>query len=194
MEVRLKQRAIGAIVLTALAIIFLPMLLEGSAEERARLTAVIPEPPRIDLKVVTIQDITARMEAMAQESAAGVPGAIDYVEVAEEEVTDFLPPADGKAEPSFDQNNLPVSWSLKLGSFKSQENALNLRTTLRGADFKTYIIRGTTEEGPIFRVYVGPMLDRGRLAVIGREIETKFDLKGRIVRYRIEDDAGQLGG
>ncbi|MEX1236851.1 MAG: SPOR domain-containing protein, partial [Pseudomonadales bacterium] len=84
---------------------------------------------------------------------------------------------------------------LQLASFKNPENALNLRESLRQSEFRSYIIQARTdEEGEVYRVFVGPMLQKSRLSVIGKELESKFDLKGRIVRYRIEDDAGQLGG
>ncbi len=185
MDIRLKQRVTGAIVLTMLAIIILPMLLDGSQEDRARVIARIPEPPVIELRSLTIGEIERNITALEQESAAKLPDLVvdttDYVKEPPDQLV-------------LDQNELPVSWSLQLGSFKSKENAVRLRESLRQADFLTYIIQAQTDEGETYRVYVGPMLQRNKLLEIGAEIENRFDLKGQIVRYRIEDDKGQLGG
>jgi DedD protein len=182
-ETRLKQRVIGAVVLIALAIIVLPMLLDGSAEDRARIDASIPEPPRIDLESLSVEDIDRRMQIMEQTSAEQLP-----------KMVEDKGPARPAEELALDANNLPVSWSLQLGSFSKPENALSLRDTLRAAEFHAYIIQARTPEGEMYRVLVGPMLQKSRLAAVGEEIESRFDLKGQIVRYRIGDDVGQLGG
>lgn len=185
MENKLKQRVTGAVILTALAIIILPMLLDGSAEDRARVIASIPEPPEIELRSLTVNDVKERMEAMEAQSAARMPEMV-------EETTDFEAAAPEAL--NLDDNDLPVSWSLQLASFKNPENALRLRESLRESEFRTYIIQAKTDDGEVYRVFVGPMLQKSRLAAIGEELETRFDLKGKIVRYRLEDDKGQLGG
>ena len=87
-----------------------------------------------------------------------------------------------------------MSWSIQLGSFKSRDNAINLRATLRDQNYRTYILHARTNEGEVYRVFVGPMVSKGALAELGEEIEGKLQLKGRIVRYRIEEDLDQLGG
>ncbi len=184
MDSKLKQRVIGAIVLTALAIIILPMLLDGSQEDRARVVASIPEPPAIELESVSLEDIDQKMLELEQESAARLPDMV-------EDDTDY-----GEGDPeelTLDKNNLPVSWSLQVGAFQNEDNALRLQESLRESEFRTYIIRAPSDEGEVYKVFVGPMLQKSKLAAIGEEIESKFDLKGRIVRYDIEADKGQLG-
>ena len=93
-----------------------------------------------------------------------------------------------------DANNLPVSWSLQLGSFRKKNNAIKLRRSLREASYRTYILAAETTEGQVFRVFVGPILSINKLKGFSADIESSFEMKGQIVRYRIEDDANQLGG
>ncbi len=174
---------VGAFVLMTLAIIILPMLLDGSADRRGRLIADIPEVPGIDLKRISIKDLKAQMERMERASATRLP--IEEVdEDAYEGETGFM----------LDKNSLPVSWSLQLGSFQSQQNATNLRAKLRDANYHSYILHANTSKGETWRVFVGPMLKKSALIKMGTTIEDGFQLKGQVVRYRIEDDAGQLGG
>jgi DedD protein len=180
------------VVLTALAIIILPMLLDGSADDRARVVADIPAPPRIELKTLSVAEISRKAARMEAESTARLPQTATGKTQAEGLTAGQ---EEAPAALALDENNLPVSWSLQLASFKDPENALNLRASLRQSEFRSYIIQAeTAEEGEVYRVFVGPMLQKSRLSAISKELESKFDLKGRIVRYRIEDDAGQLGG
>jgi DedD protein len=170
LETKLKQRAIGAIVLTCLAIILLPMLLDGSPEDRERVLAEFPEPPMVTLTELSVEDIERRMQQGANASAAKLPKML------------------------VDANQLPISWSLQLGSFENADNARALREKLRAANYRTYIIEADTETGKTLRVLVGPMLDKSVLEQTASEIETVFGLKGRILRYNIQDDKGQIGG
>ena len=184
MEDQLKQRVIGAVVLTALAVIVLPMLLDGSAEERARVTARIPEPPPIIIERINVEEVEREMAELVAASETELPP----LEPEEE-------PADPAPEAlQLDNNNLPVGWSLQLGSFRNEENALKLRESLRDDLYRAYITRIDTDAGASWRVLVGPMLQREKLERIATDIEASYQLKGRVVRYRIEDDAGQLGG
>ena len=183
MDAKLKQRLTGAVILTCLAIILLPLLLDGTEEERARVISDVPEPPRIELSDITVQDIERQIEQMEKASEARLPR-----EVVDE--TDY------EASPDFilDKNNLPVNWSLQLGSFQNEENATRLRAQLRAQNYRSYILHAKASDGEIYRVFVGPSSSKEALAKMNAEIEQKLKLKGRIVRYRIEEDREQLGG
>jgi DedD protein len=206
-ETKLKQRVTGAIVLTTLAIIVLPMLLDGSAEDRARISTAIPPAPVINVKNLSIREVKQAMREMEQQSAAKLPVYIEDQDIEEPDVEDQEvehqenePSGNGAtaqadaADYQLDVNDLPVSWTLQLGSFKQQDNAVKLRQSLREARFRTYILTAQSAEGQVYRVYVGPMLSKNALADYAVDIEARFALKGRIIRYRIAQDANQLGG
>jgi len=162
------------------------MLLDGTSDDRARVMATIPEPPSIDLKKLTFDDARLKMREMEIESAAQLP------QMQEDPIADTLP----STTFNLDQNNLPVSWSLQLGSFQNPNNATRLRQDLREAEYRSYVIesKGNTGDADVFRVFIGPMLQKSQLEKIQIEVREKFGLPGQIVRYRIEDDKGQLGG
>ncbi len=184
METKLKQRAIGAIVLTCLAIILLPMLLDGSPEDRERVLAAFPEPPMVTLTELSVEDIERRMQQGANASAAKLPKVLEDKTSDENDAEAF----------KLDANQLPISWSLHLGSFENADNARALRKKLRAANHRTYIIEAKTESGRTLRVLVGPMLDKNMLEQAATTIAENFGIRGRIVRYDIKDDKGQVGG
>jgi cell division septation protein DedD len=191
---------VGAGVLTALAIIILPMLLDGTSDDRARVMATIPEPPTIELKKLSMEGALRRMREMEQESAAQLPELLpdftpyDKTTAADENVS--AGKKSGAIDLTLDKNSLPVSWSLQLGSFQDPKNAQRLRQQLRDVEYRTYIIRVLTADDntETFRVYIGPMLKKNQLEAIAEEVRVKFKITGQIVRYRLEDDGGQLGG
>ena len=199
METKLKQRMIGAFVMTIFTIIILPMLLDGSAQDRARVIATVPEPPRIEVDSFTIEQIRQKMAANDLSNVQDLPvyrsepvanskqsgSAISESQISKKAASKTY---------ALDHNSLPISWTLQLGSFRNQQNAMKLRQDLRDDKYNSYILTDRAKEVIMYRVFVGPMHNRIELSVYGDKIEKDFDLKGQIVRYNIEDDAHQLGG
>ena len=183
MDAKLKQRLIGAVILTSLAIILLPLLLDGSEENRASISIAIPEPPKIDLRDITVQSIMRKIEQMEQASEARLPKEV-VDETNYDAVTDHM----------LDKNQLPVNWSLQLGSFRKEDNATRLRARLRGQNYRSYILYANTSDGETYRVFVGPSSSKETLVQMKQKIEAKLKLEGRIVRYRVEEDRELLGG
>ena len=182
-EVKLKHRLAGAVIIMSLAIIILPLILDGSEQERIRITSQIPNPPKVELEEISITDVVRKIKQMEQSSKDRLPKEVvdetDY-----RERSDFL----------FDKNNLPVNWSIQIGSFESEKNAVRLRERLRSNNYRTYVLHAQSNEGGLYRVFVGPSSSKAALTQMMGQIEASHDLKGRIVRYRIEEDRELLGG
>ncbi|HJN51281.1 MAG: SPOR domain-containing protein [Pseudomonadales bacterium] len=185
MDVKLKQRLIGAVVLTALAILIVPMFLDGDEQERARVTGKIPPRPDMQVEPFTAQDLLLEMDAMEAASTARLPRKNDGPSDRDPQDTDQL---------SLDANGLPLGWTLQVGSFEKEENAIQLRDRLRDGGYRAYRTSVQTDTGVTSRVLVGPMLQRKKLALISSRIEAEFGLHGQIVRYRVEDDKDMVGG
>lgn len=187
MDGKLKQRVIGVVVLTALAIIILPLLLDGTEQERRRIVQRIPAVPTLEVIDVDPKVMIAEMDRIEAESQAQLP---KEVELSDE------PPSDDIDRPasSLDANGLPNSWSLQVGSFTDVKNAVQLRDELRKKGFRTYALAVSTETGDHVRVFVGPLLQLKQLQQIKEKVEAEFNLQSRIVRYNVDEDAGQLGG
>ena len=159
------------------------MLLDGTEEDRARIATDIPAPPKIDLEDISVQDVMRKIEQMEKASEARLPK-----EVVDETNYEASP------DHILDKNQLPVNWSLQLGSFEKEDNAIRLRAQLRDQNYRSYILHANTNDGEIYRVFVGPSSSKETLVEMNQEIEARLKLKGRIVRYRIEEDREQLGG
>jgi DedD protein len=182
-DAKLKQRLTGAVMLTSLAIILVPLLLDGTEEDRSSIATDIPARPKIHLRDITVQDVLLKIEQMEKASEARLPK-----EVVDETNYSAAP------DHTLDKNQLPVNWSLQLGSFQKEGNATRLRAQLRDQNYRSYILHANTDDGETYRVFVGPSSSKETLVEMNQEIEVKLKMKGRIVRYRIEEDRELLGG
>ena len=184
LEEKFKHRLIGAIVLTALAVIFVPMIFNGSETERRSYTTDIPPAPVTSpARSISVHDLKAEMQARRRDNTAALP-----VEIRDD--TDYAQSDDS----ILDQNGLPIGWSLQVASFRDQENALNLRRDIRSFGHGGYVLKSHTNEGLFYQVLVGPSLDRTALMRAGEVLAAQMDLEVQIVRYRVEDDRNQVGG
>jgi DedD protein len=184
LETKLKYRMVGILVLTALAVIFIPMIFSGSEHDRDTYLAEIPKGPGFGQgRRVYVIDLQAEMRARERESAARMP-------------LDKIDQTDYTEQPGqiLDQNGLPIGWSLQVASFRDQDNAVKLRASIRLLGHGSYVLRSLTNEGLFFQVLVGPSLDRNALLKVGQQLSAEMDLSVQIVRYRVEDDSNQVGG
>ena len=199
----LKQRMVGALVLLALAVIFLPMLLSREDELRRVVVdapsmpdapampqiemqpVVVPEPQSLtDESLVAGDDIQAAEPATAPEAA---PAPAPALAPAAEPATPALVPAKpGAPTPApvsrLDANSLPVSWSVQLASLSSRDGAQSLQKTLRSQGYNAYI---RTVDG-MNRVFVGPLIERGEADRLRDQLNRQHKLNGFVVRFQPE--------
>ncbi len=128
----LRQRLWGAAVLIALAVIVLPLLLDGAGTESRflELEAMREAPP------ITLAD----------DERGSTPTDND----AEPELA--------PAQPAIEA---PSAWVVQAGSFRKEANAVSLRDRLRAAGFASFVNQKATGDG-VYRVNVGPMISRER--------------------------------
>lgn len=148
MDLRLKHRLVGAVVLIAIGVIFIPMLLDGPPPA--------PEP-------VTLERIPP-MPAAKQ-----VPRRVDLTLPPPEPVVTTPPVRTGEPVASGEPATAPPSgpaeaWVIQLGSFSQADNARALRDRLRKQGYAAFDERLTGLDGKsTTRVRIGPELDRAAL-------------------------------
>jgi len=187
MDQMLKQRLIGAIVIIALAVIFIPMILEGPDDKLSPRTQSMPPPPAIDYQTevelpvpatssessevpsadVPEQEVTALPEpAIPQSEAAATPVQTPVKQPEPAEKPPEPKPAVAKQPPAEKTPPKTVStagqggWILQVGSFTQQANALSLRDRLKKSGYQVSVQVAKSADGSIHRVLVGPVSDR----------------------------------
>ena len=74
-------------------------------------------------------------------------------------------------------------WSVQLGSFRKSGNALALRKRLQARGYDAFVESGTSAQGDVSRVFVGPMADREQARASAAKLRREMALEGFVVRY-----------
>jgi len=182
----LKQRMVGALVLLALAVIFLPMLFSRQDEAPAvRVDAppmpAMPSAPLAELQPVVVPEPEVFEEPAPVEApvAAAAPAAPAVAAAPAAPVAVAPPSAPAKR---LDGNSLPISWSVQLASLSSRAGAETLQKTLRSQGYNAYI---RTVDG-MNRVFVGPLIERGEADRLRDQLNRQHKLNGFVVRFQPE--------
>jgi DedD protein len=208
MDPQLKQRLIGAAVLVSLAVLVVPVLLDGGYRETSRprrdmapmppdqFEQVVPELPaevqrELDAGVTAGTDELAEIaaQAAAQPGEAPIPPAeIVSGPAGEEAMPPPSPPPAPAAAAAPAPAPPPVSataeqWTVQLGSFASRDNAEGLLRRMAADGVKGFIL--PLEEGgkTSFRVRAGPVAGRAAAERLRKQLEDSQSIRGMLVRH-----------
>lgn len=78
---------------------------------------------------------------------------------------------------------LTKAWTVQLAAFSSEQNANRLHARLLEAGYKAYVEKGISNQGQLFRVFVGPEIREERAKLQRDALQKSFKLKGIVVRY-----------
>lgn len=193
----LKQRIVGALVLVALAVIFLPMLFSREDELRQVVVDAPAMPdkpviPEVELEPVEVPEPVAQDEVPPVEPVPQVPvetvaeAPAQAASAPKVEAPAAAKPVEKVAEKpasELDANSLPVSWSVQLASLSSRSGAEKLQQTLRSGGYNAYI---RTFDG-MNRVFVGPVIERAEADRLRDLLNRQQNLKGFVVRFQPEN-------
>ncbi|MEB0048519.1 MULTISPECIES: SPOR domain-containing protein [unclassified Pseudomonas] len=203
-----KQRMVGALVLIALAVIFLPMLFSRQDEQRQVTVeapaapkapampqvqiepVVVPEPQALPQEPVPSDEDIAEQQAPVKPMAPAVaaPAAKSASAAVAKPVpapTQPIAAAPGRPDTTasrVDANGLSVSWSVQLASLASREGAENLQKNLRSQGYNAYIRSADGKN----RVFVGPLIERAEADRLRDLLGRQQNLKGFVVRFQPE--------
>lgn len=179
METKLKQRLIGAIVLIAIAVILIPMILDGDGRRAIELDVEMPPEPEFIFE----SDLPATTK-------------LDELPVAEEPDTKPVPSEEKtpmKKEPD-EANQAPASriveaaadhvkpdpalsaWVVQVGAFGEKSKALALQERLRAGDYPAFTEQVKDGDRVIYRVKVGPDLSRENAEELRTKLAKEYSL------------------
>lgn len=199
MDQNIKNRLVGIAVIASLAVIFLPMILDGSGVERAELEVTIPPQPEVEV----IPDFVDKQLELA-EKAETVPE-LEPRFVDEDSGENPLPPGDPSDGSEIAQQQAQVassasaadteedaesaktggaSWVLQVGSFQDRNKALVQRDRLRKSNIAAvFIEQFNIGDRTNYRVRLGPFISRDQTQVAKNKILAKHGIDGLIMEY-----------
>jgi DedD protein len=189
MEIRVKERLIGALILVALIVLLVPELLSGPHPQQrsGAQDAGAVHTYTIDLAApakstppAPAREPEAAPEESAQNSAPGT-GVVSLEPAPEVAGSDSNAPPTESAAPPEDQpaprtktptppqkpaaataTDADSAWAVQLGSFASDDNAQRLVKELKAGGYKAFVSKTGSGSRARYRVRVGPEQDRAR--------------------------------
>ncbi|MDB6164746.1 MAG: sporulation protein, partial [Xanthomonadaceae bacterium] len=204
MDSRLKQRLIGAAVLVALAVIFLPMLVQGPAPDSgvSDVPLSMPDPPRAayetrDLPLVSpgnapdggaVGMAPSLAPSPVQPETVAPPAATSPVSESPASPAAALPAASGSAsKPDTAGQMFPAptaggDYAVSFGTYGTQAAADAIVGSLRASQLPGYREATSTSGKPAWRVRVGPYASQAAAeAARLRAAHVRDDVGARVI-------------
>lgn len=166
MEIRLRQRLVGAIVLVTLLVIFVPIVFKRTMDKNAMPMTVVANIP----------------------ATPGTPGAPDAMILQPDQLNSQAAlPGDKmqSAKSALKLKSVPATaWVVQLGSFADRTHAQVLQKQLQQHGFTAYIrSRGNDFGSKLAVVYVGPETKRSNAEALLARLDTEMQLKGMVINF-----------
>ncbi len=152
MDSTLKYRIVGAAVLLSLAVIFIPMILDGSGQNSVtKIDMEIPPEPKIvfsdeiqqsDLAPKVNHDKNADSEVAKVTQIDPVNNVVPEVTVSNKTGSELM------------------SWVVQVGAFGEREKATSMQKQLVEAGYDAIVEVGSNQGKEYFRVKVGPLISQ----------------------------------
>ena len=81
------------------------------------------------------------------------------------------------------KNIVELAWVVQVGSFSNSKNALALRDKLRKKGYRTFVESIKTDSGKMYRVRVGPELDKAKIEKAQKKLKQREKLAGKIYKH-----------
>jgi DedD protein len=182
MEVRVRERLVGALVLVAIVVLLVPAVLKGperaadvptgpenrsvvveldAADQPAQDEALVPEPPQP-------QAATARADSPAPPPATEQAASEESRDASAPASTATIAPPENK--PAAGAAAATPAWAIQLGAFSTREKADDLVANLRKRGYAAFVLEYRASGKVLHRVRVGPEQDRERAAAIAERL------------------------
>ncbi|WP_133011404.1 SPOR domain-containing protein [Marinomonas flavescens] len=193
LDKKMTYRLIGAGIMIVAAAIILPQILDGERPPELDIQVAVSKPPVFpDVKIAPAQSLDALPDSGKSDVAAissdnTVAKSAQDISLVPATKNDNVAPAPAVkvAQKSVPKVKLKPAatpsgrWTVQIASFSKEDNAKRLVDKLKKANYSAYSV--TTNS--LFKVFVGPELDRDTSEKVQSNIQKKFSLKGIVVRF-----------
>ena len=175
---------------------------QGQSGSSVSITLDLPRTQRLDAEVERERSVSdagvdggdVSSEAIAADPASTATGAASSVSAPEPSEppasatrSDPAPVAGNAADDPEQKQAMQApatdGWMVQLGSFAKSENALALRKRLRDSGYPAFVESGSSAQGAVSRVFVGPMTDRRQAKDSAAKLRREMALEGIVVPY-----------
>lgn len=187
----LQNRLVGTIILVALAVIFLPDILDGKKQSSQDVFVEQPQRPAMqdvdsaqDFPSERVKQAVTRQIEIVNEQAIDDPQqdeTRDKAENIQQQAVDAEIEQEGQQTTS-----QGVGWVIQLGSFRHQKNVRDLLDKLQAAGYRAFSRPVKTSSGELIKVFVGPDLQKDKLEKAVPHLKELTQLQGHITPFTVQ--------
>lgn len=208
MNSALQNRLVGTVIIVALAVIFLPDLLDGKKQTKQDIQVSIPKVPEVlSMQQPSEVDIDALNQQAQITASIELETAVDdepSTELESSRPTMRIPTTNNASSELNMQPQNPnaslanqtqiliadpqdsAGWVVQLGSFRHQKNVRELINVLEKAGYRTFSRPVQTPSGELTKVFVGPEIEQEKLKMALPHLNEITKLKGRLTPFTIK--------
>jgi len=194
---QLKQRIVGAVVLVALGVIFIPMILNRDDTNSGISGTNIPPKPQALEQLAdqnppaepAIPPAPAETRQLVDKDTPPLPTATptpapsqlptpESTQASTSQASEIPSPAPTPAS----EPKTPHGWVVQLASFADRGKALALRNRARKAGYRCFVESSSGRHGTLYRVRVGPVVKREQAEKLQTNINRKLKLNKTLVQ------------
>ena len=187
METTLKQRLIGVAVIIALAVIFVPMILDGSGQQKsiALNTKAPPKPTfSFESELPDPKQLDKLPVLKKHKDVDSMPSAVDEkLEPKAEDAAEQKPTSKVvEATANHIKTNPALSvWAVQVAAFGEKDKAIALQEKLLASNYSAFTEKSANGSKVLYRVKVGPELKRENAEKLRDKIEKEHGLTDSFV-------------
>lgn len=199
MDNGLKQRLVGAFVLLALGVLFIPALLDPELKRDIDRTSRIPAAPNlqpIDIKPPVksdrlapstslepryklveedeLPDVIAQTKANVKAKTVTAKSAVQSDKVLEQQA---------KTQIIMNKDGVPRAWAVQIVSYQTQQRAQEFSEKLKRDGYQPFTKTANSGKGKVYRVYLGPKINPTIAKNLKQELDKKYNLDTLVVRF-----------
>ena len=191
----IKQRFVGFVVLVAIAVIFWPIVFvtPDNADDFELPVFEMPPKPAVTVSERREPILDKVDQSILPEMPERQPPIVQPVDVASPMPDMALVDADEEPEQQasaleraeFDGQGLPISWELQVATFSTAQRAEEIALELRNKGHKAYVSAVNIDGKKLFRVRIGPKMQKQRLQDLQPDIDAYYGVESSIIRFGV---------
>jgi DedD protein len=194
----LKQRLVGALVLICAGVVLWSLLFTGPKVREIDRQSQIPTPPeKVVVNVPDPQprngeavntDLNSEPTVAIPTPAAAATAAVNVNPAASKNPPVAVEPTPALPEQATvrqDARGIPIAWVVVVGSFADQTKANGIVTDLKKRGFKAYADVLKREGRTLYRVSVGPKLEKSQAEKIKQDIDALMKVNASVLKFEL---------
>lgn len=198
MRESVKHRLIGAAVLTAVAVLFLPSFFKDRQQYQVDTGSHIPGRPSITAVDFNEPEQPEGIEPAPAPETMFVPADPEDIVPADDKDLDdektvavstpssspIVVTSSSAASMASNDSMLPEGWVIQVASLSAQEGANKLRDQLQAEGHRAYVRAVPLANNTIYRVFIGPKQSKAEVMSVKTQVDSRLKINSLVLPFK----------